>query len=49
MKSGHINFFAIVFGAGLPLGEDGRLVDNGGLGDDLTASGPAFTCASLYV
>ena len=38
MKSGHINFFTIVFGAGLPLGEDGCLVYNGGLGDDLNAS-----------
>jgi len=51
MKSGQNNFFAITFSAGLPLGQDGCHVDNGGLGDDsdLNASGPAFTCASVYV
>ena len=49
IKSGQIYFFAITFSAGLPLGQDGCHVDNGGLGDDLNASGPAFTCASMYV
>ena len=42
------NFFAFAFGAGLPLDHDGRHVDDGGLGDDLNASGPPpFTSSSM--